>query len=74
MQRYRYSKITNEKQLAAAGVTFPATITFEGQDYYGTGKLGTHIATCRPTKEYQCSVNADRLWAFSDGTIAEAHS
>lgn len=74
MKRVRHPKITNEQQLAAAGVSFPPTITFEGEDYYGTGKLGTHMATSRPVKEYQCENSAARLWAFSDGTIAEAHS
>ncbi len=73
--KVRYPEIKNTAELARAGVVFPASVTCEGTTYYRTGKIGTHRATGRPTAEYSHKdMGEDRCWAFSDGTIAEAHS
>jgi len=44
-----------------------AEIMHEGTTYYWTGKVGTHIATGRPSAEYKSA--PDVIWAFYDGTV-----
>lgn len=73
--KIRTPKIKNTADMARAGVVFPVCVGFDGSMYYRTGKVGMHIATGRPVAEYSHKdLGEDRCWAFSDGSIAEAHS
>ena len=53
----------------------PTTITFEGQEYFLTGRTGTHIATQQKVVEYEGRDDVRgfelRAWRFADGRVYE---
>lgn len=67
--KVRYPKIETHEDMARAGLRFPTEVTCDGKTYARTGKLGTHIATGRPSAEY--ARDGACVWAFADGTINE---